>query len=95
MFIISLTYVKPLDAVDAELEQHIAYPDKYYAANKSICSGRKNPRVGSAILCNAKTRDEVDQIIGEDPFCRAGVAEYEITKFEPTKYAQGFEKFIA
>ncbi|WP_147822276.1 YciI family protein [Salidesulfovibrio onnuriiensis] len=94
MFLILLTYVKPLEAVDACLEGHVAFLEKYYGLGKFLCSGRKNPRTGGVILCRAASAEEVRTIIAEDPFHREGVAEYEVIEFEPTKYAPGFEAFL-
>lgn len=62
---------------------------------KFICSGRRNPRIGGVILCNAKNKDEVNKIIKEDPFYISKIADYEMIEFSPTKYADGFEKFIS
>lgn len=94
MFILTLKYVKPLEEVDKVLKAHIEYLEKYYLLQKFICSGRRNPRVGGVILCNAKDMNEVKMIIKEDPFYMKEIAEYEIIEFTPTKYAEGFEKFI-
>jgi uncharacterized protein YciI len=94
MFIVSLNYIKSIDEVEKQLNPHIQYLDKYYGLQKFICSGRKNPRTGGLILCNAEDREEVDKIISEDPFYVNEIAEYEIIEFSPTKYAEGFEKFM-
>lgn len=94
MFIIKLTYIKPLPEVNQALEAHIKYLDKFYGLNKFICSGRRNPRTGGIILCNADNIDEVETIINEDPFHIQHIADYEIIEFLPTKYADGFEQFI-
>ncbi|MGL5352927.1 MAG: YciI family protein [Clostridium sp.] len=94
MFILSLKYIKPLEEVDKQLKPHVEYLDKYYALKRFICSGRKNPRSGGVIICNAKDMDEVKSIINEDPFYINKIAEYEIVEFLPTKYADGFENFI-
>jgi len=94
MFILSLKYIKPLEEVDKEIKAHIQYLEKYYSLQKFVCSGRKNPRSGGIILCNAKNMNEVKTIINEDPFYINKIAEYEIIEFLPTKYADGFERFI-
>ena len=94
MFILALKYVKPLEEVEKELNSHIKYLEKYYSLQKFICSGRRNPRIGGVILCNSKYLEEVEMIIGEDPFYINKIAEYEIIEFLPTKYADGFERFI-
>lgn len=94
MFIIELTYIKDLHEVDRCLEAHIQYLDMYYAMGNFICSGRKNPRNGGVILCNAADLAEVNQIIQADPFYKEKIASYKITEFQPTKYADDFAKLV-
>lgn len=94
MFIILLTYKKPLAEVEKNLEAHKTYLDKNYAAGNFIASGRQNPRVGGVILCRANSKDDVMRIVGTDPFFANDVADYQITEFIPSKYAKGFENFI-
>ncbi|MCY6371659.1 YciI family protein [Clostridium ganghwense] len=94
MFILLLKYVKPLEEVDKELNSHVDYLEKYYSLQKFICSGRRNPRIGGVILCNAKDLKEVEDIIKEDPFYQKKIAEYEIIEFLPTKYTDEFKCFI-
>ncbi|MCY6958674.1 YciI family protein [Clostridium brassicae] len=94
MFILLLKYIKSVEEVDKELENHIKYLDKYYSFGKFICSGRRNPRIGGVILCKSESKEEVKDIIKEDPFYVNKIAEYEIIEFLPTKYVEGFESFI-
>ncbi|MDT8716855.1 GTP cyclohydrolase [Clostridium sp. 19966] len=94
MFIIILKYKKALKEVEKHLEAHVKFLDKYYALNKFICSGRQQPRVGGVVICNAKDKEEAKLIMQEDPFYKNDVAEYEVIEFVPTKYKEGFEKFI-
>ena len=85
MFIANLTYVKEISEIDRFINEHNAFLDRFYAADKFICSGRKVPRTGGIILINAKNRAELDEIIAQDPFFQNGVAKYEIIEFTPTK----------
>lgn len=94
MFILSLKYIKPIEEVENELEAHISYLEKYYSLQKFICSGRKNPRTGGIILCNAENTNEVKGIINEDPFYKKNIAEYEIIEFIPTKHDDKFKCFV-
>lgn len=94
VFILLLKYLKPLEEVDKALEEHKAYLEKYYQSKKFFCSGRRNPRVGGVILCNATDINEVNQIIKDDPFYVQKIAEYEIVHFIPTKYSAEFKSFI-
>jgi uncharacterized protein YciI len=94
MFALILKYVKPLEDVDRVLPPHIEFLDKHFARGNFICSGPQTPRAGGFILCKAKDRAAVEDIVAEDPFALAGVAEYTIIEFTPSKHADGFEKFI-
>ena len=94
MFVLLLKYIKPIEEVEKELGNHIQFLEKYYSLGKFICSGRRNPRTGGVILCNAESREEIDRIIKEDPFYANDIAEYEVIEFSPTKYADGFGAFI-
>ena len=94
MFILNLTYTKPIIEVEKYLPNHIAFLDKYYNIEKFICSGRKNPRTGGIILCNAQNVNEVNAILSEDPFYKEKIASYEIIEFIPSKYSASFKSFI-
>lgn len=41
-----------------------------------------------------ENEEELKVILKEDPFSAKNIAEYEIIEFSPTKYAEGFDKFI-
>lgn len=94
MFILLVDYKKSLQKVEENLEAHRQYLDKYYALRKFIFSGRRNPRTGGCILCNAVDEAEVKEIIKEDPFYYKEIADYRIIDVTLTKYAEGFEKFL-
>ncbi len=84
MFIISLTYIKPLEEVETLLEEHVAYLKEQYSLGNFLASGRKVPRTGGIILARGASREEIEAIIALDPFHRCSVADYEITEFSPT-----------
>ena len=95
MFIIELTYTVPLSQVDAYLESHIEFLNKYYEAGNFIASGRKVPRDGGIILAVASNKKEIEKIIAQDPFHTNNIAQYKITEFAATKKAANIESFIA
>lgn len=94
MFILLLDYTKSLEEIDTELDNHAEYLERNYSSNNFICSGRRKPRTGGIILCNAKNKSEVEAIIALDPFKQKGLANYTIIEFSPSKCATGFEQFI-
>ncbi len=85
MFIVSLTYTVELNQVEEHLSAHIEYLDRQYAAGIFLASGRKVPRTGGIILAIANSKNELEEILTEDPFKVHSLAHYEIIEFLPTK----------
>lgn len=94
MFIINLNYVVPLEQLDAHMTEHVKYLHKYYKENVFVASGRKVPRTGGIILALAKSKDEVDAIIKEDPFYIHKLAEFTVTEFLTSQMHPELKKFL-
>jgi uncharacterized protein YciI len=93
MFIITLTYLKPAEEIDALLAAHRAYLHEQYDNGMFLLSGRMVPRTGGVILATADSRADIEAVIELDPFKEAGVASYQITEFVPTMAAEIFSQF--
>lgn len=87
MFIILLSYIKPLSEVDRFAGEHREFLEHYYASGHFLLSGRMEPRTGGIILSTAETRAEIENIVLNDPFNREHIAEYEIIEFLPSMAA--------
>ncbi len=85
MFVIILSYIKPIEVIDALRPAHLEFLDRYFAKNIFIASGRQTPLKGGVILATANSRSEIEQIITEDPFYIEKVATFEIIEFTPGK----------
>jgi len=94
MFIINLNYIVPLEQIDAHMTEHVKFLKKYYKQNVFIASGRKVPRTGGIILALAKSKEEVEQIMKEDPFCAHKVAEVTIVEFLTSQYHPELKKLL-
>lgn len=94
MFVVLLTYKKPIAEVELHLAAHIAYLDEHFAAGTFVASGRKVPRTGGVILAKAESRTVLEAILHQDPFSIADVAEFEVIEFVPTKTAPRLESLI-
>lgn len=94
MFLFNLTYVKPLEEIEALLPAHIAFLDEFYAKGKFLCSGRKVPRTGGVILCSCESLEEAEEIRRRDPFFCEGAADYELIQFQPTKMSGDFQALL-
>lgn len=87
MFVIDLTYKVPLDQINEHMESHVHFLNVYYGFGKFIASGRKVPRDGGIILATANDRNEIEDIIKQDPFYQHQLADYKIIEFAVSKKA--------
>jgi uncharacterized protein YciI len=95
MFIIELSYKAPLEQVDAQMKPHMAFLKKHYASGHFLVSGRKIPRDGGIILAVGKSREEIEAIAAQDPFCQKGVADFRVIEFRVSQRAEDVEKRIS
>jgi uncharacterized protein YciI len=94
MFIIDLNYIVPLEQLDKHMTEHVKFLHKYYKQNVFVASGRKVPRTGGIILALANSKEEVEQIMSEDPFTVHKLAEFKITEFQTSQYHPDLKKFL-
>lgn len=87
MFIVNLTYLKPLNEVEKHIAAHREFLTIHYESGLFLASGPKNPRDGGIILVTGNaSRKELEAILDGDPFKHHGLAEYQITEFTPVKH---------
>jgi uncharacterized protein YciI len=91
MFIIELSYIRPLDEIDFFMKAHLDFLESQYQQNRFIASGRKVPRNGGIILARADNRETIEQIVALDPFVKNKVAQATIIEFNPTMTLPGFD----
>src|SRR5262245_17426889 len=95
MFVIELNYKVGLDRIDAHMAAHVKFLKKYYSAGNFLVSGRKIPRDGGIIVAVGKSRDEIERIIREDPFCARGLADVRVIEFRASQRADDIEARMA
>lgn len=94
MFVIELIYKTDLARIDAHMTEHVRFLNKYYAAGNFLVSGRKIPRDGGIIVAVGPSRQAIEAIISEDPFCRHGLAEFRIIEFRASQRAPDIQHRI-
>lgn len=95
MFVVLLHYMQPIAAVERRLGEHRAFLDRHFAAGHFVASGAQVPRVGGVILARGMSRQQLDEVLAEDPFHRDQIAQYQVIEFDPTKFAAGAEAVLA
>jgi uncharacterized protein YciI len=94
VFIVELIYKADLAAIDAQMRAHMAFLKKHYAAGTFVVSGRKVPRDGGIILAVGKSREEIEAIIEDDPFCKQGLADFRVIEFRASQRADDIQERI-
>jgi uncharacterized protein YciI len=94
MFVIELVYKTDLARIDAHMRAHMGFLKKYYASGHFLVSGRKVPRDGGIILAVGTSREEIEAIAQEDPFCKHGLAEARVIEFRASQRADDIQKRI-
>ena len=94
LFVIELTYTAALADIDAHMAAHVGFLKKYYASGHFIVSGRKIPRDGGVILAVGDSREQIEAIAREDPFCRRGLAVFRVVQFRASQRADDIQRRI-
>jgi uncharacterized protein YciI len=91
MYVVMLTYVKPVEEIDALMDDHVAWLKRHYASGLFLASGRQVPRTGGVILARSGDRAVLDTALATDPFVRHGAARVDVVEFAPSMTARGLE----
>jgi uncharacterized protein YciI len=94
VFVIELTYTADLTEIDASMAAHVRFLKKQYAAGTFLISGRQIPRVGGIILAVGESRDQIQRIVEQDPFCARGLATFRIIEFRASQRAPDIPKRV-
>lgn len=82
-FIVMPRYNAPIEAVDALLDDHVAWLRANRDAGHFVGWGRMVPREGGVILARGSSREAVQALAETDPFVTGGVATVEVIEWTP------------
>lgn len=95
MFVITLSYLVPVEQVDEAMPAHREWLDAQYADGVFLASGAQVPRKGGVILAAGLPRPELEARLSLDPFRQRELAAYEIVEFVPRAVVPGLEALQA
>jgi uncharacterized protein YciI len=93
MFLVLLTYEKPLAEIDRRMRAHVAFLEQGYRAGMFLVSGRQVPRSGGVILAMAPSREDLATVMARDPFVSEGLARFEIVEFRTSLHHPALAPF--
>lgn len=94
MFIIELTYTRPLADIDAAMTAHMRFVKKHYADGTFLVSGRKIPRDGGVIVAVGESRAAMETLMRDDPFVSQGLASFRVIEFRASQKADDINQRI-
>jgi uncharacterized protein YciI len=94
VFVVELIYKAELAEIDAQMRAHMAFLKRHYSTGTFLVSGRKIPRDGGIILAVGKSRDDIEVIMREDPFCKKGLADFRVIEFRASQRAADIPKRV-
>ena len=86
VFVITLTYIRPLEEIDEARQAHLEHLRRAFASGLFLMAGPQVPRTGGVIIARGD-RDAVDAHMAADPFVTLGLAEVLVTEFAATTTA--------
>ena len=92
--VVTLTYVAPIEDVDAQMAAHVAWLEAGFDASLLLLAGRQVPRVGGILLCRGQ-RTQVEAFAATDPFVTSGVATATITEMAASFAADALAPLLA
>ncbi|MCC6575619.1 MAG: hypothetical protein IT462_17705 [Planctomycetes bacterium] len=90
LFVVTITYVAPIEDIEKSTEDHRAYLRKLKTAGRLVASGPFVPRNGGMLLIDAESREQLDYLLRGDPFNQRTLATYEIKQWNPVIGAELF-----
>ena len=94
MFIVTITYTQPIEAIEARTVEHRAGLDQHVASGLIIAAGPMVPRTGGILVARTGgTKQELETLLKDDPFQVHGLADYTVTEFKAGKLNPALAEF--
>lgn len=91
IFIARLTYIVPIERIDAVLADHLAWLKAGHDAGHFLAWGPCEPRDSGLVFIRAASRDEAERIMARDPFLLHHLARCEVIHWTPRFVGPGLE----
>ena len=86
MFIVTITYTQPIEAIEAKTAEHREWLDQHVASGLIIAAGQMVPRTGGILVVRSGgTKEELEILLKADPFQVHGLADCAVTEFKAGK----------
>lgn len=94
MFVVTISYTQPIEAIEAKTAEHRAWLDIHVASGLIIAAGPMVPRTGGILIVRSGgTKEELEALLKADPFQVHNLADYKVTEFKAGKLNPALVEF--
>lgn len=90
LFLVTLTYIRPVEEVHAHLDTHRDWLGKYAANGQILVAGPLQSGDGGLLLAHCEDRTELDALLTKDSFHIHRLVKYDVQAMTPTVRAWDF-----
>ncbi|MCF6689264.1 YciI family protein [Raoultella terrigena] len=94
IYVVVLTYIKPLEEVDSHISEHVEWLKQGYSDGVFLASGRRIPRNGGVILAKSDSIESLKARLSQDPFQKLKIANADIIPFDSSMSAPLLENIF-
>lgn len=94
LFVILVSYTKPLNVIEEILSEHRAFLSKGYISGHLLASGPQNPKIGGIIIGKFESKEKARTFFKDDPYAQNNVATYQILEFTPVLHHTLLKNFL-
>ncbi|RAX54726.1 GTP cyclohydrolase [Helicobacter sp. 16-1353] len=97
LFLVIVTYIKPLDEVEALRPKHREYLKEGYKNKNLLLSGphkEHNGKFGGILIARFPSKENVEEFTKNDPFYLNNVATYDIIEFEAVLFDEILKNYF-
>lgn len=85
MFLVLIKYLVPESQVAHLRAAHYEFIDRHFASGTFLFGGQQIPLTGGFVLARPDSRQSLDEILSEDPYLKAGLAQHDVIELRPMR----------
>jgi uncharacterized protein YciI len=82
MYLLTVTYSQPAANVEPHIPSHGAWVKRHLDAGTFLFAGPKKSGLGGVILAKAMSKPQLQQLLADDSYVQADVADYQVVDFD-------------
>lgn len=90
LYAITLTYIRPIEEIQAQLDQHKGWLARYTKAGAILFAGPLQGGKSGFVLAYAETIATIEAMIADDPFDVFKIASFSISECSPVVRNESF-----